>query len=163
MIVLGIDPGISNLGIGVVQHIGKTTTLLHAEVVLTKNADPAPHRVGLIGHALEAAILAHNPDAIAVEDQFFYRQNEMAYKIGWAMGAVMLVANRHGLSIYGYAPTKVKQAIVGTGRADKDQVAYMVAAILKLPKPPSPSHLADAVAIAITHCFQPKGIDLTPY
>lgn len=153
MVVLGIDPGITNMGLGVVEQQGKKARLLFADVIKTKHADPAPLRVGLIYKAVSHAVMTYKPEAIAVEDQFFYRQNELAYKVGWAMGAVLVVAAEHGLEVYGYGPPKVKQTLVGHGRAEKDQVAYMVQAVLELPRAPSPSHLADAIAIALTHCF----------
>jgi crossover junction endodeoxyribonuclease RuvC len=153
MIVLGIDPGITNMGLGVVEQVGKQSQKLHAEVVKTIHGQPAPLRVGKLYTAVHAAVQTYKPQAIAVEEQFFYRQNELAYKIGWAMGAVFVVADQFGIPVYGYGPPKVKQALVGYGSADKDQVAFMVRAILQLKETPKPTHLADALAIALTHCF----------
>ncbi|GAO75675.1 crossover junction endodeoxyribonuclease RuvC [Meiothermus ruber] len=153
MIVLGIDPGITNLGIGVVEQAGKQTRMLHAEVVKTTHGETAPERVGKLYRAVYQVAATYRPQAIAVEEQFFYRQNELAYKVGWAMGAVFLVADQLEIPVYGYAPPKVKQALVGTGQADKHQVAYMVRALLGLKSLPKPTHLADALAIALTHCF----------
>ncbi|MER3462717.1 MAG: crossover junction endodeoxyribonuclease RuvC [Armatimonadota bacterium] len=151
MIVLGIDPGITNLGVGVVEQVGQKAQMLHAEVVRTVHEDPAPKRIGQLYTAVYEVAAAFKPDAIAVEEQFFYRQNELAYKVGWAMGTVFLVADQQGIPLFGYGPPKVKQALVGYGHADKDQVAYMVRAILNLPATPKPTHLADALAIALTH------------
>ncbi len=153
MIVLGIDPGITNMGLGVVEQVGKQAKMLYGELIKTTHGEPAPKRVGTLYRAVYAAATEYKPQAIAVEEQFFYRQNELAYKIGWAMGAVFLVADQLQVPVYGYGPPKVKQAIVGTGSADKDQIAYMVTAILRLPSVPKPSHVADALAIALTHCF----------
>jgi len=163
MVVLGIDPGITNMGLGVVEQQGKKVRLLFADVVKTKHSHPAAQRVGLIYQAVNQAVVAYKPEAIAVEDQFFYRQNELAYKVGWAMGAVLLVAAQHQLPVYGYGPPKVKQTLVGHGHAEKEQVAYMVQAVLELPKTPKPSHLADAIAIALTHCFHNGRAVPTPY
>lgn len=151
MIVLGIDPGITNLGVGVVEQVGQKARMLHAELVRTVHEDPAPKRIGQLYTAVYEIAAAFKPDAISVEEQFFYRQNELAYKVGWAMGAVFLVADQQGIPLFGYAPPKVKLALVGHGHADKDQVAYMVRAILNLPATPKPTHVADALAIALTH------------
>ncbi|MCX7784016.1 MAG: crossover junction endodeoxyribonuclease RuvC [Meiothermus sp.] len=153
MVVLGIDPGITNLGLGVVEQVGKQARMLHGEVVKTTHGEPAPARVGRLYRAVYQVAATYPPQAIAVEEQFFYRQNELAYKVGWAMGAVFLVADQLAIPVYGYGPPKVKQALVGHGQADKDQVAYMVRAILGLKTLPKPTHLADALAIALTHCF----------
>lgn len=153
MIVVGIDPGITNLGIGVVEQAGKQARMLHAEVVKTTHGETAPERVGKLYRTVYQVAATYRPQAIAVEEQFFYRQNELAYKVGWAMGAVFLVADQLEIPVYGYGPPKVKQALVGTGQADKHQVAYMVRALLGLKSLPKPTHLADALAIALTHCF----------
>lgn len=153
MIVLGIDPGITNMGLGVVEQVGKQAKMLHGELIKTSHGETAAKRVGTLYRAVYTAANQYKPKAIAVEEQFFYRQNELAYKIGWAMGAVFLVADQLEIPVYGYGPPKVKQAIVGTGNADKDQIAYMVTAILRLSAVPKPSHVADALAIALTHCF----------
>lgn len=162
MVVLGIDPGITNLGLGVVEQVGQKARMLHGEVVRTLHTDPAPKRVGRLYQAVYEAAVRFKPVAIAVEEQFFYRQNELAYKVGWAMGAVLVVANQQGIPLYGYGPPKVKQALVGYGHADKTQVAYMVRAILNLPTTPKPTHLADALAIALTHCFFSRVTGLAP-
>lgn len=153
MVVLGIDPGITNLGLGVVEQVGKQARMLHAEVVKTSHGETAPARVGRLYRAVYQAAVTYRPQAIAVEEQYFYRQNELAYKVGWAMGAVFLVADQLVIPVYGYGPPKVKQALVGHDQADKQQVAYMVRAILGLKTLPKPTHLADALAIALTHCF----------
>ena len=152
MIVLGIDPGITNMGVGVVEQVGKKAQMLHGELVKTKHGQTAPQRVGALYRAVFGVAQKYKPAAISVEEQFFYRQNELAYKIGWAMGAVFLVADQLEIPVFGYGPPKIKQAIVGTGSADKDQIAYMVTAILGLKSVPKPSHVADALAIALTHC-----------
>ncbi|ADR36451.1 crossover junction endodeoxyribonuclease RuvC [Oceanithermus profundus] len=151
MVVLGIDPGISNLGLGVVEGDGARARFLHAELVRTRHGDPAAARVGAIYEAVAGAIAEHRPEAVAVEAQFFYRQNELAYKVGWAMGAVFLAAGQAGLEVFQYGPMEVKRALVGTGRADKRQVAFMVRALLGLKQTPSSSHAADALAVALTH------------
>ncbi|RDI96534.1 crossover junction endodeoxyribonuclease RuvC [Meiothermus sp. QL-1] len=157
MVVLGVDPGITNLGLGVVEQVGKRAQMLHAEVVQTRPDEPPPQRVGRLYQRVYQVAATYRPSAIAVEEQFFYRQNELAYKVGWAMGVVLLVADQMGIPVYGYGPPQVKQALVGTGRAEKAQVAYMVRVLLGLKTLPQPSHLADALAIALAHCFHHSG------
>lgn len=156
MTVLGVDPGITHLGLGVVREEGKAFRFLHAEVVRTKADEPAPTRIGRLHARVKEAALAHSVEAIAVEEQFFYRQNELAYKVGWAMGAVLLVAYEIGLSVYGYGPMQVKRALVGHGHADKESVALMVARFLDLREAPREDHATDALAIALTHLFHAR-------
>ncbi|WP_457631223.1 crossover junction endodeoxyribonuclease RuvC [Oceanithermus sp.] len=151
MVVLGVDPGISNLGLGVVSGDAARAVFVAGELVRTRHGDPAPRRVQTIYDRTSALIAAHAPEAVAVEAQFFYRQNELSYKVGWAMGAVFLAASAAGLEVFQYGPMEVKRALVGTGHADKQQVAFMVRALLQMKKTPASSHVADALAVALTH------------
>ncbi|MGC8875781.1 crossover junction endodeoxyribonuclease RuvC [Thermus sp.] len=156
MVVAGIDPGITHLGLGVVEVEGKgalRARLLHGEVVRTSHREPAQERAGRIHARVKEALLRFRPEALAVEEQYFYRQNELAYKVGWALGAVLVAAFEAGVGVYAYGPMQVKQALAGHGHAPKEEVALMVRGILGLKEPPSPSHLADALAIALTHAF----------
>lgn len=156
MTVLGVDPGITHLGLGVVQGEGKAFRFLHAEVVKTKADELAPSRIGRLHARVREAAWAYSAQAIAVEEQFFYRQNELAYKVGWAMGAVLLVAHELGLPVYGYGPMQVKQALVGHGHADKESVALMVARFLGLKEAALEDHATDALAVALTHLFHAR-------
>ncbi|GAB5601859.1 crossover junction endodeoxyribonuclease RuvC [Thermus sp. FJN-A] len=154
MVVVGIDPGITHLGLGVVEVEGKGSLkarLLHGEVVKTSHQEPARERVGRIHARVKEVLLRFRPDAIAVEEQYFYRQNELAYKVGWALGAVLVAASEALVPVYAYGPMQVKQALAGHGHAGKEEVALMVRGILGLKETPKPSHLADALAIALTH------------
>ena len=151
MIVLGVDPGISNLGLGVVSGDAARASFVAAELVKTSHKDPASRRVRKIFDRTSAYIAEYQPDAVAVEAQFFYRQNELSYKVGWAMGAVFLAVEMAQLEIFQYGPMEVKRALVGNGHADKRQVAFMVRALLKMTKTPTSSHVADALAVALTH------------
>ena len=154
MVVAGIDPGITHLGLGVVAVEGKgalKARLLHGEVVKTSHREPAQERVGRIHARVREALLRFRPEALAVEEQYFYRQNELAYKVGWALGAVLVAAFEAGVRVYAYGPMQVKQALAGHGHAGKEEVALMVRGILGLKETPKPSHLADALAIALTH------------
>ncbi len=154
MVVLGVDPGITHLGLGVVEVQGSLKArLLHGEVVRTSAKERAQERVGRIHARVKEALLAFRPEALAVEEQFFYRQNELAYKVGWALGAVLVAAFEAGVPAYAYGPMQVKQALAGHGHAGKEEVALMVRGLLGLRETPGPSHLADALAIALTHAF----------
>jgi crossover junction endodeoxyribonuclease RuvC len=88
---------------------------------------------------------------VAIEDLFFGQNARSAFSVGQARGVVMLSAGMHGVPAYSYTPQAVKQAVCGSGRAEKDQVQRMVGALLSLPEPPSPDHAADALAVAICH------------
>ncbi len=155
MIVLGVDPGISNLGLAVVEGDAKRARLSYAGAVTTRPQEPAPLRAGRLFEAVEALIQAHGPEAVAIEAQYFYRQNERAFQVGWGFGAVLIAAHRAGLAVFAYGPMQVKKALVGHGRADKAQVAFMVRALLNLKAPLTPSHAADAAALALTHLAMP--------
>ncbi|MEJ5336375.1 MAG: crossover junction endodeoxyribonuclease RuvC [Thermus sp.] len=157
MVVLGVDPGITHLGLGVIRVEGGRgalkALLLHGEVVETSSKEGAANRVGRIYERVRAALEAHAPEALAVEEQYFYRQNELAYKVGWALGAVLVAAHQRGVPVFAYGPMQVKQALVGHGHAPKEAVALAVRGALGLKEAPKPSHLADALAIALTHAF----------
>ena len=96
-------------------------------------------------------ISTHEPEAVALEELYFGENVRTAFAVGHARGVVMLAAGRHGLPCTGYTPQKVKAAVCGNGRADKDQVARMVKMLLGLAEEPRPDHAADALAVAICH------------
>ena len=159
MIVAGVDPGITHLGLGVVEVEPRGSLrahLLHGEVVRTSHQEPAKERMGRTHAWVKEALLRFRPEALAVEEQFFYRQNELAYKVGWALGAVLVAAFETGVPVYAYGPMQVKQALAGHGHASKEEVALMVRGMLGLKEAPKPSHLADALAIALTHAFHAR-------
>jgi crossover junction endodeoxyribonuclease RuvC len=93
----------------------------------------------------------HAPEAVAVEDLFFGQNARSAFAVGQARGVMMLAAGQAGIPCFSYTPQAVKQAVCGSGRADKGQVQRMVGALLRLEAPPSPDHAADALAVAICH------------
>ena len=155
MRVLGVDPGISNLGLVVLEGERSGAQLVHAQVVTTSPKEPATKRVGRLFQAITQTISEHAPEAVALEAQYFYRQNERAFQVGWAVGALLAAAEGAGLSVYAYGPMQIKKALVGYGRAEKEQVAFMVRALLGLSRPLSPSHVADAAAVALAHLFYP--------
>jgi crossover junction endodeoxyribonuclease RuvC len=149
MIVLGIDPGTASTGYGVVARRGGRLLALDGGVIATPAGQALERRLAAI-HARVAQLLdEHRPDALALEELYFGANVRTAFAVGHARGAVMLAAGERGVACRGYTPQQVKGAVCGSGRADKDQVQRMVAALLALPEPPRPDHAADALAVAI--------------
>jgi crossover junction endodeoxyribonuclease RuvC len=151
LIVVGIDPGLANLGIGVVSEQGVTPHYLHAELVKTSTESSSPQRLAMIYKAVKGVLEVHRPDALAIEAQFFQLQPGTAFKVGEAVGVVLLACAQLEIPVFEYSPKEVKAAVVGTGSASKDQIIYMVRAMLQLPKSPTSNHAADALALALTH------------
>ena len=151
MRILGVDPGLANLGLGAIETAGSEARLLAAEVVTTRSRDDDGVRLAALYDAVRAALEAHAIDALVVEGQFFHRQRDAAMKVGHALGVVRLAAHHAGVPVASYGPLQVKQSLVGTGRADKAQVAFMVRALLGLTKALPNHHVSDALALALTH------------
>lgn len=149
MIVLGIDPGTASTGYGVVQSAGSRLRTLGHGVIVTRAGLPLERRLADI-HALVGDLLdRHEADALAVEELYFGANVRTAFAVGQARGVVLLAAGQRGVASRSYTPQQVKSAVCGQGRAAKDQVARMVAALLGLPAVPAPDHAADALAVAI--------------
>lgn len=160
MRVLGVDPGLTRCGVGVVEGLpGRPPRLVAAGVIRTPSDLDQPHRLLRIEQGLVEWVGEHTPDVVAVE-RVFADQNVLSV-IGTAQaaGLAMLVAARSGLPVHTHTPTEVKASITGSGRADKAQVGAMVARILKLDGPPTPADAADAVALAICHLWRGAGAD----
>ena len=151
MRILGVDPGLTRCGIGVVDVVGRRATLVSIEVAATASTWETPARLAVIADALDAAIAMHKPEAIALERVFAQHNVRTVMGTAQASGVVMLAAERAGLTLNLYTPSEVKAAVTGDGRAVKSQVGFMVAKILGLAEPPRPADAADALAIAITH------------
>ena len=149
--VVGVDPGLANLGMGAVEEVGKQPRLLDALLLKTSPRTMQPERLRSIRDAVTAFLLDTMPQALVIEGQYFHHQKAAAFKVGQSFGVVMLCAADLGVPVFEYGPLQVKQTLVGTGRADKAQVAYMVRALLNLPKAPESDHVADAIALALTH------------
>ena len=151
MRVLGIDPGTRHCGFGVVEaRSGSRMVHVGHGVISPRASDPLEKRLAVIFDGLTEAIREHRPDACAVEEVFFAANVKSALVLGHARGVALLAAARAGLEVHAYAPTLVKQAVVGTGRAEKEQVARMVSVILGVPAIDK-SDASDALAIAIAH------------
>jgi crossover junction endodeoxyribonuclease RuvC len=151
VIVLGIDPGTAHTGYGVVLSRGRTLAALDGGVLRTEANETVEQRLVSIHRHVRDLIEEHEPEAVAVEDLFFGQNARSAFAVGQARGVTMLAAGQAGIPCFSYTPQAVKQAVCGSGRADKGQVQRMVGALLQLPEPPRPDHAADALAVAICH------------
>jgi crossover junction endodeoxyribonuclease RuvC len=151
MIVLGIDPGLANTGYGVVARDGQRLVALDGGVIETRAGIPQERRLSDIYAGIDALLAEHDPQGVALEELYFGQNVRTAFAVGQARGVVMLAAGQRGVPCESYTPQKVKSAVCGSGRADKEQVARMVQALLGLHSPPTPDHAADALAVAICH------------
>ncbi|HET7275440.1 MAG TPA: crossover junction endodeoxyribonuclease RuvC [Longimicrobiaceae bacterium] len=159
MKVLGIDPGTAITGYGVVERAANgALSLRECGVVRTERRAPLPERLCEIYRGVEELVGAHSPDVVAVEGVFFGKNVRTAVVLGHARGAILVAAAMRGIPVAEYPPAEIKNAIVGTGRATKDQVGFMVQRILKLRQPPRPDDAADGAAVAICHIFRATGV-----
>lgn len=155
MRVLGVDPGLTRLGLGVVES-GRPTRpdLVAVGVVRTPADESVDVRLGRIAESFDQWIDEHRPDVVAVERVF--ARSDVSTIIGTAQvsGLTMGLAARRGIPVAMHTPSEVKAAVTGSGRADKQQVTRMVTRILRLDAPPKPADAADALALAITHLWR---------
>ena len=155
MRVLGVDPGLTRCGLGVIDGVpGRAPTLVAADVLRTPAGDDIAARLLALEAGIEEWLTAHQPDAMAVERVF--SQHNVRTVMGTAQaGAVAVVcAARRGLPVALHTPSEVKAAVTGSGRAGKDQVTAMVMRLLRLDAPPRPADTADALALAICHLWR---------
>ncbi len=138
MFVLGIDPGLSRCGYGVVRQYGSDLTAMSGGVVTTEPELPLPERLRVLCRELRGIVAETRPDAVVVERVFFQTNVRTAMATGQAGGVALLVAAEAGCEVAQYSANEVKQAVVGFGGATKDQVQRMVAALLGLAEPPGP-------------------------
>jgi crossover junction endodeoxyribonuclease RuvC len=150
MFVLGIDPGLSTTGYGLVE--GAHPPKAHrAGVIRTDTGLTTPERLSVLHHGLRQVIADCRPDAVALETIFTNRNLRTAISVGRASGVVMLTAAEAGVPVHESVPTAVKSAVTGDGSANKAQVQQMVARLLHLDKAPQPADASDALAIALCH------------
>lgn len=152
MRVLGIDPGLTRCGMGVVDgSLGRPLSMVDVGVLRTSSDLPVWERLVSIEKGIDAWIEEHRPDAVAIERIFARSNVSTIMGTAQASGLAMVCAARRGLPVALHTPSEVKAAVSGNGRADKQQVTAMVTRILRLPTPPKPADAADALALAITH------------
>lgn len=153
MIILGIDPGYATVGYGVIENTGSKNFAKEYGVIQTPKADTLPYRLGYIAEKIEELLERFKPDAIAVEELFFYNNQKTAIFVAEARGAILVPCLKSKAKIYEFTPLQIKQAMTGYGRADKNQIQQMVKIMLALDKIPKPDDAADALAVALT-CAQ---------
>ncbi|MES9924750.1 MAG: crossover junction endodeoxyribonuclease RuvC [Candidatus Thiodiazotropha endolucinida] len=147
--IIGIDPGSRMTGYGLIDTDGMHSVYL-SHGVIKLSGEPLPPRLGEIFATISGLIQEHQPDVMAIEQVFVAKNPSSALKLGQARGAAICAAVYCGLSVAEYTPTRIKQAVVGTGRADKAQIQHMVQMILGLRQKPQ-ADAADALAVALSH------------
>jgi crossover junction endodeoxyribonuclease RuvC len=151
LIVLGIDPGLATVGYGIIEQKGNRLFLLEYGAITTERSLSFPSRVCEVYDGVEYLTKKFKPDAIAIEELFFSKNVKTGMQVAQARGAALIAAAKYSPALYEYTPLQVKQAVVGYGRAEKQQVQQMVKVLLKLDAPPKPDDAADALAVAICH------------
>ena len=155
MRVLGIDPGLTRCGLGVVDgSLGRPLSLVDVGVVRTSAQVAVPERLVTIERGIDAWLDEHRPEAVAIERIFARSDVSTIMGTAQAAGIAMVCAARRGLPVALHTPSEVKAAVSGNGRADKAQVGAMVTRILRLDAAPKPADAADALALAITHIWR---------
>lgn len=152
MLVIGIDPGTATTGYGLVrERLDGSLEMVEYGAIVTPAHTPLAERLLELHRQLHQILLLHRPQSGAVEKLFFQRNVRTALNVGQARGVVLLALAQAGLPVAEYTPLEVKQAVVGYGGAEKNQVQQMVRALLSLEDIPRPDDAADALAIAICH------------
>ncbi len=153
--VLGIDPGLTRCGIGVVDVApDRTATLVHVGVARSAATDPIEKRLAAIAAGIRSVLADHDPQVVAVERVFAQNNRHSVMGTAQASGIALLLAAEHGIPAATHTPSEVKAAITGYGSADKLQVQTMVARVLRLTELPQPADAADALAIALCHAWR---------
>jgi crossover junction endodeoxyribonuclease RuvC len=153
--VLGVDPGLTRCGIGVVEgSVGRPLRLVEVEVVRTPAGDDIGRRLLAIERAIDRMLDALQPDAVAVERVFSQHNVRTVMGTAQASAVAITCAARRGLPVALHTPSEMKAAVTGSGRADKAQVGAMVTRILRLDAAPKPADAADALGLAICHVWR---------
>ncbi len=154
MRILGIDPGLTNTGYGVIDIVDRDYRAVEGGVVRTKSGAPMEQRLFTIYSAIRDVIVEFKPNAVAIEDLHSHaRFVKTAILLGHARGVVVMAAGEADLPVFNYQPTRAKNIVTGSGRADKDQIRQAVAAHLNNPGAAKNEHVADAFSIAICHAI----------
>lgn len=151
MIVLGIDPGLANTGWGVIETRGSVARARAYGCIHTEADEALNLRLGTICKEISEVIERYHPECVSIEEIYFGQNTRSAIFTAHARGAALVACAQSGVEVGSYTPMQIKQAVVGTGAADKHQVTYMVRNILALDHDPKPDHCADALAAAVCH------------
>ena len=156
MIVLGIDPGLTTTGFGILSNKNDTTKIIDYGIIEPNKKDTLSKRLFTIYTDIEDLIAMFSPSILAIEDIFYGRNVKSAFSLGQARGVAMLCAAKHDMPVFEYSPKKVKQAITGNGNADKTQLQYMIKQLFNLKYLPEPLDASDAISIALCYINQVK-------
>ncbi len=156
-LILGIDPGSRKTGFGIINQVGAKAEYVTSGVIRLHKEPTLSLRLDLIFSSITEIIEQFSPQYMAIEQVFMGRGPDSALKLGQARGAAIVAGTQAKLEVFEYAARKVKQAVVGNGNADKDQVGFMVQSLLKLPGVPQ-EDAADALAIALCHSYTFAGL-----
>lgn len=151
MVILGIDPGYAIVGFGLVSSENGVVTAMRCGAINTEAGTPMPGRLLQIARDLDGLLDAYHPDALSIEELFFNTNVTTGIGVAQARGVILMTAEKHGVPIYEYTPSQVKQSVVGYGKAEKRQVMDMTRRLLHLAKLPRPDDAADALALALCH------------
>lgn len=151
MRILGVDPGSYRTGYGCIDTSGSRHRLIACGALTAPARITFPEKLVAIHDGLAALLRRHRPETVAIEDLFYARNARSALKLGHVRGVVMLAASKAGVPVSEYSPTEVKRAVVGYGRAEKQQVRQMIMLLLGLDQAPSPLDVSDALAVAVCH------------
>jgi crossover junction endodeoxyribonuclease RuvC len=154
--VLGIDPGLSRCGYGVIERRGRRPVAIAAGVIVTDRQRPVAERLGHLQREIRSLIAEHRPTVVAIERVLFQTNVRTAISVGQASGLALAVAARAGVPVVQYSPNEVKLAVAGDGRAGKEEVQRMVARMLRLPGVLEPPDAADALALALCHLWRDR-------
>ena len=152
--VLGVDPGLTRCGVGIVDATGSRVRLVGVETLRTDPQLPVALRLLALEHEIERLLEEHRPEAVAVERVFSQHNVRTVMGTAQAGAVALLAAARRGLPVAVHTPSEVKAAVTGSGRAGKEQVGLMVARLLGLSAAPTPADSADALALAICHAWR---------
>lgn len=156
MTVLGVDPGFDRAGFGIVEDISDKQKLIDSGCLVTRRTAQESVRLLDLYQQITKLLEKHSIDTIALESLFFTTNAKTVIGVGQARGVILLSAAQKNIPVVTYAPLQVKLAISGYGKAEKSQIQQMVKSILHLKDIPKPDDAADAIAIALTHCFSYK-------
>ena len=151
MVIIGIDPGYAIVGFGVLKYVGNKLTVLEHGRITTEANTPFALRLLTIHEKLRQLFSQYKPDCVAIEQLYFNTNTKTAISVAQSRGAILLTAIMSGSAIYEYTPLQVKMAVTGYGQANKDQIRYMVKALLNLRNELKSDDVADALAVAVCH------------
>jgi len=151
MIVIGIDPGVARLGYGVIKVDKGVATPLCYGCIQTKAGRRQAERLLAIYMEITALLTKYPPDFLAIEKLFFTKNVTSAMSVSEVRGVILLAAEQHNIPVEEYTPNQIKQAITGSGRADKEQMQEMIKRLLHLDEVPKPDDAADGLSIALCH------------